>query len=90
MSISITLPDIDVEELGKTEPEIRLDLAVFLYLVWNLPAGRCAAYAGVPKVIFLDELGKRGIPVNYDLEKANFRLAQPVYEKLIELAGEKG
>lgn len=68
MSISITLPDIDVEELGKTEPEIRLDLAVFLYLVWNLPAGRCAAYAGVPKVIFLDELGKRGIPVNYDLE----------------------
>lgn len=68
MSLSITLPDIDVQELGKTEPEIRLDLAVFFCLVWKLPAGKCAAYAGIPKVVFLDELGRRGIPVNYDLD----------------------
>jgi len=68
MSLSITLPDINIEELGKTEPEIRLDLAIFLYLAWQLPAGRCAAYAGVPKVVFLDELGRRDIPVNYDIE----------------------
>lgn len=55
MALHITLPDIDARELGKTEQEIRLDLAVFFYLAWNLPAGRCAEYAGVSKVIFLDE-----------------------------------
>ena len=67
MSLSITLPDIDAQELGKTEAEIRLDLAVFLYLAWNLPVGRCAEYAGIPKVVFLDELGRRNLPLNYDL-----------------------
>lgn len=67
MQFTITLPDLDVQELGKNESEIRLDLAIFLYLVWKMPAGRCAEYACIPKVVFLDELGRRNIPINYNL-----------------------
>jgi predicted HTH domain antitoxin len=67
MQVAIALPELDAQELGKSEQEIRLDLAIFFYLVWQMPAGRCAEYAGIAKVVFLDELGRRRIPVNYDL-----------------------
>lgn len=68
MSRALTLPEVDIQDLGKSEPEIRLDLSIFFYLAWQMPAGRCAAYAGISKVAFLDELGKRNIPINYDLD----------------------
>jgi predicted HTH domain antitoxin len=67
MGILINIPEPDFEGLGKTETEARLDLAVFFYTNWSMPPGRCAAYAGVSKVVFMDELGKRNIPVRYDL-----------------------
>lgn len=67
MQLAIDLPELDTQVLGKNEREIRLDLAIFFYLAWQMSAGRCAEYAGIDKVVFLDELGKRNIPVNYDL-----------------------
>ncbi len=68
MHLAIELPEIDTQELGKTELEIRLDLAIFFYLAWQMPPGRCAAYVGISKIAFLNELGRRGIPLNYNLE----------------------
>lgn len=67
MNLVITIPEPDFEGLGKTEAEARLDLAVFFYTEWHMPPGRCAKYAGISKVVFLDELGKKGIPVRYDV-----------------------
>ncbi len=67
MQLTITLPDLDSLGLGKTEAEMRLDVAIFLYLAWKMPPGKCAEYAGVPKLVFLDEIGQRGIPINYDI-----------------------
>jgi predicted HTH domain antitoxin len=67
MQLTITLPDLDTQDLGKTEAEMRLDVAIFLYLAWKMPVGRCAEYAGVSKVLFLDELGRLNIPINYDM-----------------------
>ena len=67
MGLVITIPEPDFKGLGKTEAEARLDLAVFFHTAWNMPPGRCATYAGVPKVVFMDELGKRKIAIHYDL-----------------------
>jgi predicted HTH domain antitoxin len=82
MNLVITIPEPDFTSLGKTEAQARLDLAVFFYKEWRMPPGRCAKFAGIPKVVFLDELGKRNIPVHYDLTAleqdvenwANFKL----------------
>ena len=68
MARAITLPEVDIQDIGKSEEQIRLDLAIFFYLAWRMPAGRCADYAGISKVAFLNELGQRDIPINYGLE----------------------
>ncbi|TAK50535.1 MAG: hypothetical protein EPO28_00060 [Saprospiraceae bacterium] len=67
MNLIITIPEPDFKGLGKTEAEARLDLAIFFYTNWNMPPARCAEYAGISKVVFLDELGQRKIPMRYDL-----------------------
>lgn len=71
MTLKLALPDIDLQTLGKNEAEIRLDLAVFCFVAWGLPAGRCADYAGISKIAFMDELGKRKIPQRYGLAELN-------------------
>ena len=67
MHLDIDLPELDTQVLGKSEAEIRLDLAIFFYVAWQMPAGRCAEYAGLAKIVFLDELGKKNIPINYNV-----------------------
>ena len=67
MHLDIDLPELDTQVLGKGEQEIRLDLAIFFYVAWQMPPGRCAEYARIAKIVFLDELGKRNISINYDL-----------------------
>ncbi len=67
MTLNIALPEIDTQELGKSERDIRLDVAIFCYIAWQMSPGRCADYAGIPKVVFLDELGRRNIPLHYDV-----------------------
>lgn|GEM_PF-2776193 len=66
MHLDIDLSEIDTQVLGKSEHEIRLDLAIFFYIAWQMSAGRCAEYVGIAKIVFLDELGKRNIPINYN------------------------
>jgi predicted HTH domain antitoxin len=42
------------------------DLAVGLFLDGRLTSGRAASLAGLSKIAFLDELGRRRIPMPYD------------------------
>lgn len=67
MNLVITIPESDFVSLGLSESQARLDLAVFFYTEWQMPPGKCAKFAKISKVVFLDELGKRKIPIHYDL-----------------------
>jgi predicted HTH domain antitoxin len=66
--MELIVPDHIAETLDLS-PEIwRLDLALGLYIDNRVSAGRAAELAGISKPAFLDELGKRRIPVQYDVE----------------------
>ncbi|MBK9017702.1 MAG: UPF0175 family protein [Saprospiraceae bacterium] len=62
----IEIPNELLGTQGKSEAEVRLELAIFFYVNFKASSGRCAKFAGIPRVVFLDELGKRGFHVNYD------------------------
>ncbi len=71
MNLVITILESDFMSLGLSEEQARLDLAVFFYTEWQMPPGKCAEFANIPKVVFLDELGKRKIPIHYDISALN-------------------
>ena len=45
------------------EQEFRLLLAVKLFEIGRLSLGKAAAIAGLPKLRFMDDLGRFGVPV---------------------------
>jgi predicted HTH domain antitoxin len=66
--MNIALP----QELEKrlTEAEASLSLALGLYAYNRVSLGQGAAIAGMPTSAFLLELGKRRVPVHYELDDA--------------------
>jgi predicted HTH domain antitoxin len=53
---------------GKSEDEFRLALAIFLYSELKVPAGKAGQVAGMSRIEFWEELGKRNVPINYDVD----------------------
>jgi predicted HTH domain antitoxin len=68
-TVTIALPE-DIERQFAPE-DIKLHLALGLFLDHRVTLGRGAAIAGLSQSEFLRELGKRKIPVHYD--EANAR-----------------
>ncbi|TAK44353.1 MAG: UPF0175 family protein [Saprospiraceae bacterium] len=66
----LVIPSELVELTGLGEQEFKIELAIFMYKKFNLSSGKTARFAGMPRVAFLHELGKRKIPLNYDEEEA--------------------
>ena len=54
--------------LGKSEQEVRIELAIFFYKEYQISPGKAGAIAGLSRIEFWEELGKRKIPINYDVE----------------------
>lgn len=68
MKLTIDIPNTQIQHLGKSEKDMLLSLAIFMYSEWKMSSSRCARMADLPRVVFLDELAKRGVPINYDVE----------------------
>jgi len=51
-----------------SEEEARLDIALGLFADRKVTLGRAALIAGVTQLAFQRELGRRGIPIHYDIE----------------------
>ncbi len=66
--MTIELPDSEIGNLRLTPEQARLDLAVGMYSGREVSLGRGARIAGLPKVLFLREIGKRGIGLHYSME----------------------
>lgn len=51
-----------------SEAQARLALALGLYTGRAVSLGRAARIAGIPYIAFMEEMGKRGICMNYSVE----------------------
>ena len=75
-TVAIELPDEVLISLKETpwglSREIRVAAAVKLYELGKLSSGRAAALAGMPKVSFLQALGRYGVPA-FDVTKDALR-----------------
>ncbi len=64
----VELPDAALEGTGMTPELAKLEVAIGLYRDRKLSMGRAARIAGIPRPLFLRELGQRGVTVDYDLD----------------------
>jgi predicted HTH domain antitoxin len=65
--MELRVPEQLIRGIKMTEAEWMLDLAIGLYVDRRVSLGRAAEIASISKPAFLDALGKRQIPINYDL-----------------------
>ena len=66
--MTIELPDVNLGSAPLSSEQARLDFAIGLYSGRHASVGRAAKLAGMPKILFMQELGKRGIPRQYTAE----------------------
>jgi len=62
----LIIPSEFVKLTGLNEQELKIELAIYFYKKFNLSSGKASRFAGIPRVAFFHELGKRKIAVNYD------------------------
>jgi predicted HTH domain antitoxin len=85
--MELRVPDQLIRGLNLSESQWLLNLAIGLFLDRRITLGRGAEIAGISKPAFLDELGKRRIPINYDM--ADLESDLRTIEKLRSTAVEK-
>jgi predicted HTH domain antitoxin len=66
--MTLTIPDERFGNLKLDVRDVMTDVAIGLYKREQVSLGRAAEIAGVSSPEFLDELGRRRIPVNYDVD----------------------
>lgn len=68
--MTIELPDVMLGSQPLTSEQARIDFAVGLYSGRHTSLGRAAKMAGMPSILFMKELARRGICRNYTIEDA--------------------
>jgi predicted HTH domain antitoxin len=66
--MQLTLPDDLLSGQNLSERDLMLHLALGLYIDDKVTLGRASRIASMSIPAFMDELGKRKIPINYDVE----------------------
>ena len=66
--MTIELPDVKIGSENLSSEQARLDFAIGLYTGKHASVGRAAKVAGLPKILFMQELGKRRIPRHFTVE----------------------
>lgn len=66
--MALVIEDRDLHAAHITEEELRLEIAILLYQQERFTMGQASWFAGMNRILFQKELGKREIPVNYDIE----------------------
>jgi len=67
MTIEISEKELRAARLD--EFALRLEIAILLYQRGGFSLGRASQFTQMNKIEFQEELGKRKIPINYDLEE---------------------
>jgi predicted HTH domain antitoxin len=66
--MALIIKDQELRAAQITEGELRVEIAILLYQQERLSLGKASKFAGLNRILFQQELGKRGVPVNYDIE----------------------
>ena len=51
-----------------TEEELKLEIAIILYKQEKISSGKVRVWTGLSVIEFQQELSKRGLSINYDVE----------------------
>ncbi len=66
--MNVELPDAVMEGTGMTPEIAKLEVAIALYRDRKVSMGRAARIAGIPRPHFQNEIGKRGVTVDYRIQ----------------------
>lgn len=66
--MTLTIPTERFGAVAVDERDAVVDIAIGLYMREQVSLGRAAEIAGLSSPQFLGELGRRRIPINYDVE----------------------
>lgn len=69
--MALIIEDKYLQAAQLTEAELRLEIAILLYQQAKFSMGKASAFAGMNRILFQKELGRRKISANYDLEELN-------------------
>jgi predicted HTH domain antitoxin len=73
--MTLIIPDERIGDLKLDEREAVIDVAIGLYNREQVSLGRASEIAGISALEFLGELGRRRIPINYDVADLHADLA---------------
>ena len=66
--MTVTIPDDRIGDIQVSERDALVDIAIGLYKREQVSLGRAAEIANMSSPGFLDELGRRKIPINYGVD----------------------
>jgi predicted HTH domain antitoxin len=66
--MTVTIPDDRIGDIQVSERDALVDIAIGLYKREQVSLGRAAEIANMSSPAFLDELGRRMIPINYGVD----------------------
>ena len=66
--MSVIIPDHIFQAAKMTEAELILEIAMMLYKQEKISSGKVRAWIGLTVLEFQQELAKRGLCLNYDVE----------------------
>jgi len=83
--MTIELPDVKIGSQPLTSEQARIEIACGLYAGWKATMTQAARIAGMPRVLFMTELGRRKIPRQYRVEdiEHDMRMAEKLAAKKI-------
>jgi len=64
--MTLKIEGVELESLNMSKDELILEIAILLYSQERLSMGKASKMAGMNRILFQEELGKRKIPMNYD------------------------
>lgn len=67
LGVNFTISDELLQGVKLSPEQARLDLAVGLYADRRATLGQAARIAGISQPAFMRELGRRRVPMNYDV-----------------------
>jgi predicted HTH domain antitoxin len=71
----VTIPDERIGSIRLDERDVLVDIAIGLYKREQASLGRAAEIANMSSPAFLHELGRRKIPINYEINDLHADLA---------------
>lgn len=66
--MSVVVPDTILEAAQLSEDELKLEIAIMLYIADKISSGMVRSWTGLSVIEFQHQLAKRDLYLNYDVE----------------------